>query len=234
MVHGLVVSGSYFDPLLDHLDIPNPIFVPDLPGFGRSTSTQRARSIDGMATMLAAWMDAHGIVDAILVANSLGCQIVTALAVTRPDLVSRYILISPTIDPIATSIPHIALRAALDIPRERQSLWRIWLGDLARSGLRRAIRTLAMGIADPQIDRLSGVRQPGLVVGGEHDPIVTRHWIRTMAESLGDARAIEIPGAPHALNFSSPRELARLIRVAVEGKAPDADQSGAMNQYGMR
>lgn len=226
VVHGLVVSGSYFEPLLDHLDVPNPIFVPDLPGFGRSESPFLALGIEALADHLAGWMDEHGISDAVMVANSMGCQVVTALAVRRPDLVGRAILIGPTIDPAAPSLMRIALRGARDIPRERQTLWPTWIGDLFRSGLRRALLSLWLAIRDPQPERLPHMTQPALVITGERDPIVSTAWIEQMAGSLPKGKAVIVPGAPHALNFSTPGDLAHLIRTVVAEVSSPASSTG--------
>jgi pimeloyl-ACP methyl ester carboxylesterase len=215
-LHGLVVSGEYFQPLVSRLDPGMRLYIPDFPGFGKSSSAKSFESIAAMTEMFAAWLDREQIGHACLIANSLGCQIVTQLAVTRPDLVDRFILISPTMNPAIRSVLHIAWLALLDVPRERQSLWRIWIRDFLRAGPVLAIRTLRIGIADPQLERLPQIAQPGLLIGGEHDPVVSPRWIRRMEVYMHSVRTVIIEGAPHALNYSAAREVARIIRTALQ------------------
>jgi len=217
MVHGLIVSGSYFRPVAAVLERQYTIYVPDLPGYGRSI-TPRSWSLPSLTARLAAWMDAHALHGAILMANSLGCQIATLLAVTRPDLVRGMVLVAPTLDPDVRNGIHLMLRAALDVPRERQSLWSVWIPDLLRAGPRRALMMLGQTLEDgrTQLTRLPDVRQPTLLIGGERDPIVPPEWVHEMANRMPQARAMILPGCPHAMNYSSPRVLARAIDTVIQ------------------
>ncbi len=215
LVHGLVVSGSYFRPVAAHLDDHLRLYVPDLPGFGRSISHTGIWTVRQLADGLAGWLDVHALRDAVLVSNSLGCQVLTLLAEGRPDLVRALILVAPTMDPEARSMIGQMYRGLIDIPRETVSIWTVWLPDFMRAGVRRALMTLHYGIRDPQLARLPNVVAPVVVVGGERDPIVPPKWVKTMADLLPRGRGIIIPGAPHAMNYSNPRQLARIIRVAV-------------------
>lgn len=220
MVHGLVVSGAYFRPVAGKLDARYRIFVPDLPGYGRSES-KRMWTVPSITTRLAMWMDAHELRDVVLVGNSLGCQIATLLAVERPDLVRGMTLVAPTLDPAIRSAIQLMVRGALDIPREKQTLWRIWIPDFFRAGLRRSLAMLHQTMVDgpAQLDRLSEVRQPTLVVGGGDDPIVPPDWVEAMAHRMPNARSIILPGCSHAMNYSNPRALARAIDAVIEGNA---------------
>jgi len=223
-VHGVVVSGAYFWPVANQLAGEFALYVPDIPGTGRSSLRNGSWSIAAQADALAGWLEAHGLTGSLLVANSLGGQVVTQVAVTRPDLVSALVLVGPTTDPNAASLLRMMLRGLRDIPRERIGLWKIWLTDLVRTGPLRGIRHMREGFRDPQIDRLDEIPVPVVVVGGEDDPIAPPGWIEAMAEEIEESRGIVVPGAAHAMNYSSPRVLARIIRV-VAGQVrvqPDA------------
>jgi 2-hydroxy-6-oxonona-2,4-dienedioate hydrolase len=216
MLHGLVVSGAYFRPVATRLDTRYRMFIPDLPGYGQSSSSH-IWTLPEMATHVARWMDAHELGPSLIVGNSLGCQVATWLAVERPDLVIGLVLVAPTMDPAVCGPLGVMVRGAMDIPRERQSLWRIWIPDLLRSGVRRAISTLLISVEDDQRARLPRVHQPALVIGGGRDPIVPPDWVHGMAGQLPRARAMILPGSPHAMNYSSARDLARAIDTAVTG-----------------
>jgi len=221
MVHGLVVSGAYFRPVAAELDHRYRIAVPDLPGYGRSES-KRIWTVPSITTRLAIWLDAHAFSDVVLVANSLGCQIATLLAVERPDLVRGLVLVAPTLDPSIRHAAQLMWRGAIDIPREKQTLWNIWIPDFFRAGLRRSLAMLHQTMRDgpEQLRRLPDVHQPALVVGGGDDPIAPPEWVAAMAGSMPNARSIILPGCAHAMNYSDPRSLARAIDTVIEGNLP--------------
>ena len=215
MIHGLVVSGAYFRPVARRLDQELRLFIPDLPGFGRSTTRVKNWSLADYADAIASWMHLHGLNGAVLVGNSLGCQMITLLAVRHPELVRSLVLVAPTMDPQSDSLAEIAARALMDVPRERPSIWQIWIPDFFRAGPRRALQALIAGMDDHQENRLECITQHSLVVGGEDDPIISVNWVRTMAARIPNGEAVILPGAAHAMNYSDPRALAAVIHRAV-------------------
>ena len=219
LLHGLVVSGAYFQPVAVRLAETLPVFVPDLPGTGRSSSPRRPWDIAASAAGLARWMDVHELTGSVLVANSLGCQVVTVLAEARPDLVARLVLVAPTMDPTASSVVEQVWRGLLDIPRESPALWSIWIPDLLRTGPWSGLRSLHLALRDDFSARLLRIAQPALVVGGEDDPISPSAWVEDVARRLPHGRAIVIPNAPHAINFSAAWDLARFIRAFASDEA---------------
>jgi pimeloyl-ACP methyl ester carboxylesterase len=50
------------------------------------------------------------------------------------------------------------------------------------------------------------------VVRGERDPIVPLEWAMEVAQALPDAGLVEIPRTGHTVNWSAPKELARVVR----------------------
>ena len=216
MVHGVVVSGAYFRPVATELQGEFDIYIPDLPGTGASRTPGPVWDIGQLADGLARWMDWHHLRDAVLVSNSIGCQVLTMLAARRPDLAHSLMLVAPTMDPDVTSVLRVIARGVIDMPRERLSLWKVWVPDLLRSGARSSLQLLRLAIVDPQLERLPIIQTTTIVIGGEHDPIVPTDWIERMADLMPNGRSIVIPRAPHALNYTSPRQLARIIRVAAD------------------
>lgn len=214
LIHGLIVSGSYFQPVANLMRAGYPVYIPDLPGVGRAQSAQYW-SLPSFTTRLATWMDVQGLQEAIIVGNSLGCQIATLLAESRPDLVRALVLISPTLDPAIRNVAHLLWRGIRDIPRERPSIWKIWIPDFFRTGFRRSMRMLREMFRDDQLARLGHLRKPSLLIGGERDPIIPPAWVRDMASRIPGGEAIIIAGAPHALNYSSPQDLVDAIERAI-------------------
>jgi 2-hydroxy-6-oxonona-2,4-dienedioate hydrolase len=211
LVHGLGVSSRYMTPLAQALAPFRNIYAPDLPGFGQSAKPARALGIGELAEALAAWMVAADLPPAVLIGNSMGCQIIIDLAARRSARVAKLVLISPTMDAQARTALRQCWRLARAARREPLSEWIIALGDYLRFGLPRAWQTLQDALADPVEAKLPAVGAPTLVVRGERDPIVSPSWAEEVTRLLPNGRLVVMPGGPHAMNYSRPDELARLI-----------------------
>jgi pimeloyl-ACP methyl ester carboxylesterase len=58
---------------------------------------------------------------------------------------------------------------------------------------------------------LRHITTPALVVRGKRDPLVSHQWDEKIARMLPNARLIEVPGAPHGLNFTDPAAIADAV-----------------------
>ncbi|MDT4955050.1 MAG: hypothetical protein QOJ02_3188 [Acidobacteriota bacterium] len=211
LVHGLGVSSRYMIPLAERLASHRRVYALDLPGFGRSGRPRRPLNITELADALADWMRETGLDGASLLANSIGCQVVVDLAIRRPELVGRIILVSPTVDRQARTVVRQFFRLLLDIPREPLRLPFIALLDYAQAGFGRAAQTFGYALQDLIEDKLPHVSQPTLVVRGERDPIVSQAWVEEVHGLLPESSLVVIAGAAHGVNYNSPEELARVV-----------------------
>lgn len=211
LVHGYGVSGRYMVPIARRIAAERPVWVPDLPGHGRSEKPERTLDVPGLARALRGFLDAVGVPRAAFLANSMGCQTVAELAVCQPERVDRLILVGPTADPEARTLrQHLPrfLRAAFE---ERPSLIPIVIADYLRAGPRRIVEELRAMFADRIEEKLPRISAPAMVVHGERDFFVPRRWAAEVARLLRTDRLFAIPRAGHALNYSAPDELMRLI-----------------------
>jgi 2-hydroxy-6-oxonona-2,4-dienedioate hydrolase len=215
LVHGLVISSLYMVPTAVRLAPHFRTLAPDLPGFGLSSKPSRVLDIPEMADALADWMSAVGLDSAVLVGNSLGCQLSVDLAARYPARVRAMVLAGPTMDPAARSAPRQIGRWLVDWLQERPSLAAAHARDYYEAGLRRAWRTFRHALNDPVEEKLPQVHCPTLVLRGARDPIVPQSWVDLMTRRLPNARQTVIPGGPHVVNYSTPREFARIVRAFV-------------------
>lgn len=209
-VHGIGVSGRYFEPLARRLARTHRVVVPDLPGWGRSERPRQALTLDEAADVLAVLLELERGSPAV-VGNSLGCQIALRLAERHPALVGRLVMIGPTVDPRYRGWIVHAARLLLDAAREPPALWRIAFVDYLRMGARRLLVTARAALEDRPERRLPALEAPLLVVRGERDAIVTRAWARRLAELAPRGRSVEVRGAAHAAHVSHPAEVAVLV-----------------------
>ena len=156
-------------------------------------------------------MDAAGLTRAVLVANSVGCQVAVDLAVADPGRVERLVLVGPTFDPWARSVLVQAGRWLKDVPREPLSLVPVVLRDYVDCGTRRLVATFSHALNDPIAEKLPDVTQPTLVVRGARDPIVLERWTAEAVRRLPHGRLAVVPGAAHDTHYSHAPELARLV-----------------------
>lgn len=203
-------------PLLGSLARDARVHAPDLPGFGHSTRPAAPYDIPRLAAALASWMDAVGLADTLLIGNSVGCQVVAELAVTRPELVGAVVLNGPTMDPHRRTAGAQVLRWLADAPRERPSLGAVLLRDYLDCGSRTLVTTFRHALADRVERKLPRVSVPSLVVRGARDPIVSQAWAGEAAGLLPNGGLRVVPGVGHTVNYSGPIELARLSRPLLE------------------
>jgi pimeloyl-ACP methyl ester carboxylesterase len=130
----------------------------------------------------------------------------------QPARVAAAVLVGPTMDRRARRPLAQIWRLLRDGRRESLAAILTQSGDYIRFGGLRTLRTLRLALADPIERKLPAVAAPTLVVRGEHDPIAPVAWCAEVAGLLPRGELLEIPGAPHALNYDFPGELSRATR----------------------
>ena len=219
LIHGLGMSCRYLEPTARRLAATHDVFVPDMPGYGRSDHPPRALNIAELADAVAAWMHVAGPDRATFAGNSLGCQVIVDLALRYPDLVDCAVLIGATVDPAARSFWRQVGRGLLDLPHEPMSLIPVLAGDYFIAGPIRVAQTLAYAIEDDVAGRLPLLDMPVLVVRGSLDPICPQRWVEEVARRLPRGRLVVLPGAAHAANFGAPDALVDAIETFLDNAA---------------
>jgi 2-hydroxy-6-oxonona-2,4-dienedioate hydrolase len=223
LVHGYGVSGSYMLPLARSLVPSFSVFAPDLPGYGRSQRPRISQGIGDLAVALAAWLDAAGLECPAFVANSMGCQIVTELAVRLPGRVGPMVLVGPTVEPRRRAARHQLRDGLRDAGREPRSLLALVARDDAAVGLGALLATARSALADRIEQRLPLIAQPTVVVRGENDGIVGQVWAETVAALLPRGRLVVVPSEPHAVHYTRPDLVAKILHTLV---VEEGEQAG--------
>ena len=211
LVHGYGVSGTYMLPLAQSLAPSFSVFAPDLPGYGRSQKPRTALGIADLAAALAGWLDAAGLQRPAFVANSMGCQIVTELALHLPGRVGPMVLVGPTVDPERRAARHQLLGGLRDAAREPRSLLGLAARDDAVVGLGALLATARSALADRIEHRLPLIAQPTVVVRGENDGFVGATWAERATALLPRGRLVVVPSEPHAVHYTRPDLVARIV-----------------------
>jgi 2-hydroxy-6-oxonona-2,4-dienedioate hydrolase len=212
LVHGFGVSGRYMLPLAQSLAGQFSVFTPELPGYGRSQKPRVPLGINGLAAALAGCLDALELERPVFIANSMGCQVVTDLAVRLPERVGPLVLIGPTVDPEHRQARSQLLAALRDSAHEPLSLLALAARDGAVMGVRALLATVRSALADRIEQRLPLIEQPTLVLRGEEDRFVNAEWAVQVVALLPCARLVVVPREPHAVHYTRPDLVARLVQ----------------------
>jgi 2-succinyl-6-hydroxy-2,4-cyclohexadiene-1-carboxylate synthase len=220
LLHGFTQTSACWGPAGDGLAAAgHEVVALDLPGHGGRSS--EAVGVEEGAPALAA---AGG--PGTWVGYSLGARWALAVALARPDVVHRLVLIGGTAgvedpaerarrraedDARAAHLEEVGVDAFVEewvalplfagIPPEHRC-------DEARrsntvAGLASSLRLAGQGAVTPMWDRLAEVRVPVLVVAGEQDERYAALGRRLVA-GLPDATFVLVPGAGHAAHLEQP------------------------------
>ena len=210
-VHGLSVSSRYMVPTAVRLAPFRRVYAPDLPGFGKSDHPAKILDIPELTDALIRRMNTFGINAAVLLGNSIGCQIITDLALRYPERITRAVFTGPTVDRCGRTMLAQALRLARNALHEPWSSIFTQARDYWACGLHRTVSTLQYALADHIEDKLPRMHIPTLLVRGALDPIAPQRWVEELATLLPHGQVVVIPNVPHAVNYDTPAQLVQII-----------------------
>jgi 3-oxoadipate enol-lactonase len=202
----------------------------DAPGFGGTPPLVRPLTMEYLAQLGAAALDALGAKRAALVGCSMGGYATMAFARRFPDRMTKAVLIATKASPDTEEARKNRERqAALALDKGAQAVIAEFAPKLlapnSPPGVRRrldelASRATAQGIADA----LRGMAQrpdstpdlphwsaPTLVIAGERDQLMPRAEMETIAASVPGARLELIPGAGHLPFLEESRMVSQLL-----------------------
>jgi 2-succinyl-6-hydroxy-2,4-cyclohexadiene-1-carboxylate synthase len=235
-LHGFTGSGLDFAPLAELLGVP--LVAPDLPGHGESdTPDDLARyAFPAVLDLLAALLEVTR--PRAVLGYSLGGRLALSLAVERPELVPRLVLVGATAgleaegerearraadaelaarierDGVAAfqraweEQPLIATQARIAEPH--RGALRARRGRNRAIGLANTLRGLGTGVMPPLWGRLDGVDLPALLITGADDEKFGT-IARRMATLLPGAEHRVIEGAGHCAHLEQPGRTAEIL-----------------------
>lgn len=228
MLHGWGMHGGIWSDTAAQLAQQFQVHCVDLPGHGASAPIT-AFTLDSVVEHLAAQF-----VQPIAVCCwSLGGQIALHWALCEPEKITRLVLVTSTPcfverDDWPFGIPqHILQQFAADLEKNHTATLRRFLGLQVRGseGERELLANLRESLfsrGEPDLDSLRGglqilrdsdlrsvlpqIKQPTLVIAGERDKLSPPEASNYLAQTLPNARVVEIEGAAHAPFMSHRKE----------------------------
>lgn len=191
------------------------VYLPERRGHGRTPDVSGPTGYDLMAQDTAAFMEALGIESAHMVGWSDGGNVALELALSRPELVTKLVLIgaaahvdgstqdskdwvdSLTVDNLPAFLTEPYERLSPDGPEHLPVI---------------AEKTIAMWRSQPrhEMSELAAITAPTLILIGDNDGVSIEHAAQ-MLRSIPKAELAVIPGADHGVIFDKPDIVNRLI-----------------------
>jgi pimeloyl-ACP methyl ester carboxylesterase len=218
LLHGGGVAGWMWRPVLERLGGAARAIVPDLPGHGRSAD-EAYRSHEETARAVAEVLEERAPRGALVAGFSLGAQLTTLLAATRPDLVTGAVVVSAQAKPLRFPGATLGLLAATaPLARQRWFAGEL-LDDYLRDSARMSRATLLASVGENIRFTLpsgwSGFEGPALVMVGERERGLMRDSARGIRDALPGCQLTSVPGCGHGIPLQRPDLFARVLAARV-------------------
>lgn len=216
LVHGVGISHRYFVPTGEHLAPFYTVYIPDLPGFGKSTKPSYSLTIRQLSDTLADFIDTTQAKRVILLGNSFGCQVVVDCLVNHPQKAIGAILVGPTVDKYARTKWDQVKAWFKNSKYEKFSQMFIILKDYRDCGIPRLLKTFDYAVKDKPEEKLPHIKIPVLVVRGGNDKVVSQKWAEEVTRLLPKGKLVVIPGKGHTVNYNAPEQLVKVTRQFID------------------
>jgi 3-oxoadipate enol-lactonase len=230
LLHSLLADRAIFDKIVPMLARQRRVIVPDLPGFGGSSSA--GATIEGIADRISGLFDALDLgTTADVLGNGFGGFIASALAIRHGVEFDRLVLADTGVGftpegkqsffAMAERVRQSGMEAIVDVALKRLFPEDFIAANPAIMAERRAalVKTnpeyfaeacLALAALD-LTPHIGAIRNPTLVVVGELDAATPPDMARALAKALSGAALIEMPGCGHAPMAQAPEAFIKVI-----------------------
>jgi pimeloyl-ACP methyl ester carboxylesterase len=235
LLHGLLVSGRMFEPLIGHLRTRYRMLIPDLRGHGKSGMLPGPYDVATIARDLDCVLAEAGFARFVVLGYSHGGAVAQQLArrrsqdvkqlvlactyacnaSTRRELIEAHIFVGLLRIVSPGTLGRIILWASRRNAHDSSSLdpgQLEWLQAMMAENTARAMREAAKElIAFDSRPWLQDIRTRTLVIAGTEDDGVPRHHYETLLNGIPNATGRLVDGAGHTLAWTHTRELADIL-----------------------
>ncbi|MGZ9165284.1 MAG: alpha/beta fold hydrolase [Anaerolineales bacterium] len=213
LLHGFPLDRHLWDEVVPLLGDTFDVILPDLRGFGESTTIDSQYSMDDYASDIAGLLDKLEIQKAAIVGHSMGGYVALAFARLYPDRVSGLGLVSSQVlaDPperkegrykSAAEVSANGIGSVVEAMTPKFTTDER-LQSYARSSMERQQPAAYIGALRAMAERadstplLSSFHFPVVIIHGDADSLIPIDRAREMKAALPQAHLVEIPGAGH-------------------------------------
>jgi pimeloyl-ACP methyl ester carboxylesterase len=227
LLHGASGTAATWAPTLGAWSA-HELWIPDLPG--RGVHAEPLDRVPALAAWLAdviVWTAGPG---ATVVGHSLGGAVGLQLALERPELLRRLVMVcssarlrvAPAIlDLVAATSARVPLDFAFAFgPHTARAVIDRYQADARGVPTATALADWRACDAFDLRDQLHRIQVDTRVVYGTVDPLIPEKHQRRLAETLPHARAVAVPGAGHMVPWEAPERLVAAVTMPDGPPAP--------------
>jgi len=216
LLHGGFCPAETFDGLTLGLAEAYRVYLPERRGHGRTPDADGPITFEIMAQDTIAFMDALDIRDAHLVGWSDGAVVALHVAVLRPDLVRKLVLIGAALNHDGLPAQVREMLTAGMTPEILPPFLRQLYANVSPDGPEHfevvfdkltATWATEPNFALSELERLSA---PTLFMLGDGDMVTVEH-AAAVQRAISDAQLAVVPGASHGLPMDKPEFVSRLV-----------------------
>lgn len=228
LLHGYPLDGSIWSEVVPLLTDKFELIIPDLRGFGESTTVNTPYTMDTYASDVAGLLDHLGFEKAAIAGHSMGGYVALAFAKLYPDRVSGLGLVSSqaladtperkqgrydTAAQVTTNGIGVVVEAMTPklTPDERvQAFAQSVMEQQKPNGIIGALKAMAeRGDLSPL---LGNFKFPVVLVHGDEDALIPIDRAREVKNAISRAHLVELKGVGHLPMMESAEETAKALR----------------------
>jgi pimeloyl-ACP methyl ester carboxylesterase len=216
LLHGGLTTIETFGGLTPLLAQHYRVFLPERRAHGRSPDVEGPMTYEVMADDTIAFMAAVGLPSAHVVGWSDGAVVGLLVALQRPDLVRKLVLIGQNVNPDGLPPEMIEMMKLDKMPDMLPPRLREMYAAVSPDGPEHwdvvVDKAWQMIRSEPNIalSELAKVSAPTLVMVADRDFPTVEH-AAAMQRSLPDSQLAVVPGATHGMPMEKPDVVARLV-----------------------
>ena len=228
LLHGYPLDSHLWDDVAPLLEDTFDSILPDLRGFGESTTVDSPYTMDDYASDIAGLLDQLGIQKAAIVGHSMGGYVALAFARLYPERVSGLGLVSSQVLADPPDRKEARYKSAADVSANGiggviETMAPKFTSDerlqsFARATMERQQPAAFIGALKAMAERpdstslLSSFKFPVVIIHGEADALIPIDRAREVKNAIPHAQLVELNGSGHMPMMEAKEETARALK----------------------
>lgn len=228
LIHGYPLDHSIWNEVAAQLENDFDLILPDLRGFGESTTIESPYSISDIANDLAALLDSLGVEQTALAGHSMGGYVALAFAKAFPQRVSGLALVSSQaaadtperkegryktaadVSQKGVQIVADAMTDKLSSQQNVQDVIRPLIGKQSVAGVTGALK--AMAEREDLTSFVAAFGRSLVLIHGDADALIPIDRAKEIKALAPSANLVELAGAGHMPMMETPKETALALK----------------------